>query len=246
MGRLDGRVCLVTAAAAGIGLAIVRRFAAEGARVVAADLDPYPDALARDAPIVPVQGDMTDADAVRAAVRTALDRFGALHVLVNGVADATPAVPVTELDDALWDRALRTNVTSAFLACKAALPHMIAAGGGVIINIASQLGIAAQPGRSVYCSSKAALIQLTKVLALDHAREGIRVNALSPGAVITPRLLARYGTPEATEAALAPRHPIGRLGRPEEIAAAALFLASDDSSFMTGANLVVDGGYTAC
>lgn len=246
MGRLDGRVCLVTAAAAGIGLAIVRRFAAEGARVVAADLDPYPDALARDAPIVPVQGDMTDADAVRAAVRTALDRFGALHVLVNGVADATPAVPVTELDDALWDRALRTNVTSAFLACKAALPHMIAAGGGVIINIASQLGIAAQPGRSVYCSSKAALIQLTKVLALDHAREGIRVNALSPGAVITPRLLARYGTPEATEAALAPRHPIGRLGRPEEIAAAALFLAGDDSSFMTGANLVVDGGYTAC
>lgn len=246
MGRLDGRVCLVTAAAAGIGLAIVRRFAAEGARVVAADLDPYPDALARDAPIVPVQGDMTDADAVRAAVRTALDRFGALDVLVNGVADATPAVPVTELDDALWDRALRTNVTSAFLACKAALPHMIAAGGGVIINIASQLGIAAQPGRSVYCSSKAALIQLTKVLALDHAREGIRVNALSPGAVITPRLLARYGTPEATEAALAPRHPIGRLGRPEEIAAAALFLASDDSSFMTGANLVVDGGYTAC
>lgn len=246
MGRLDGRVCLVTAAAAGIGLAIVRRFAAEGACVVAADLDPYPDALARDAPIVPVQGDMTDADAVRAAVRTALDRFGALHVLVNGVADATPAVPVTELDDALWDRALRTNVTSAFLACKAALPHMIAAGGGVIINIASQLGIAAQPGRSVYCSSKAALIQLTKVLALDHAREGIRVNALSPGAVITPRLLARYGTPEATEAALAPRHPIGRLGRPEEIAAAALFLAGDDSSFMTGANLVVDGGYTAC
>lgn len=246
MGRLDGRVCLVSAASAGIGLAIVRRFAAEGARVVAADLAPHPDPLGADAPIVAVQGDMTDANAVRAAVQTCLDRFGALHVLVNGVADATPAVPVTELDDALWDRALRTNVTSAFLACKAALPHMIAAGGGVIINIASQLGIAAQPGRSVYCSSKAALIQLTKVLALDHAREGIRVNALSPGAVITPRLLSRYGTPEATEAALAPRHPIGRLGRPEEIAAAALFLASDDSSFMTGANLVVDGGYTAC
>jgi NAD(P)-dependent dehydrogenase (short-subunit alcohol dehydrogenase family) len=246
MGRLDERVCLVTAAAAGIGLAIVRRFAAEGARVVAADLAPHPDPLGPDAPIVTVQGDMTDAAAVRAAVRTCLDRFGALDVLVNGVADATPAVPVTELDDALWERALRANVTSAFLACKAALPHMIAQGHGVIINIASQLGIAAQPGRSVYCASKAALIQLTKVLAIDHAREGIRVNALSPGAVITPRLLARYGTAEATEAALAPRHPIGRLGRPEEIAAAALFLASEDSSFMTGANLVVDGGYTAC
>lgn len=246
MARLDRRVCLVTAGSAGIGLAIVRRFAAEGARVVAADRDPYPDALPADGPIVPVQGDMAEAADVRRAVQTCLDRFGALHVLVNGVADATPALPVTELDDPLWDRALRTNVTSAFLACKAAIPHLIAGGGGVIINIASQLGIAAQPGRSAYCASKAALIQLTKVLALDHAKQGIRVNALSPGAVITPRLLSRYGTPEATEAALAPRHPIGRLGRPEEIAAAALFLASEDSSFMTGANLVVDGGYTAC
>lgn len=137
MGRLDGRVCLAAAAAAGIGLAIVRRFAAEGARVVAADLAPYPDALARDAPIVAVQGDMTDADAVRAAVQTCLDLFGVLDVLVNGVADATPAVPVTQLDDALWERALRANITSAFLACKAALPHMIAQGRGVIINIAS-------------------------------------------------------------------------------------------------------------
>lgn len=246
MRRLDGRVCLVTAGSAGIGLAIVRRFAAEGARVVAVDLAPYPDPVPADGPIVPVQGDMAAAGDVARAVQTCIARFGTLHVLVNGVADATPALPITELDDALWDRALRTNVTSAFLACKAALPHMIAAGHGVIINIASQLGIAAQPGRSVYCSSKAALIQLTKVLALDHAKQGIRVNALSPGAVITPRLLARYGTAEATEAALAPRHPIGRLGRPEEIAAAALFLASDDASFMTGANLVVDGGYTAC
>lgn len=158
----------------------------------------------------------------------------------------TPALPVTELDDALRDRALRTNVTSAFLASKAAIPHPVAAGGGVIINIASQPGIAARPGRSACCASKAALIQLTRELALDHANQGIRVNALSPGAVTTPRLLSRYGTPEAAEAALAPRHPIGRLGRPEEIAAAALFLASEDSSFMTGANLVVDGGYTAC
>jgi NAD(P)-dependent dehydrogenase (short-subunit alcohol dehydrogenase family) len=157
----------------------------------------------------------------------------------------TPALPVTELDDALRDRALRTNVTSAFLASKVAIPHPVAAGGGVIINIASQPGIAARPGRSAYCASKAALIQLTRELALDHAKQGIRVNALSPGAVTTPRLLSRYGTPEAAEAALAPRHPIGRLGRPEKIAAA-LFLASDDSSFMTGANLVVDGGYTAC
>jgi NAD(P)-dependent dehydrogenase (short-subunit alcohol dehydrogenase family) len=246
MGRLDGRVCLVTAASAGIGLAIVRRFAAEGARIVAADLEPYPDAIAADGPILPVQGDMADPAAIGAAVQTCLDRFGALDVLVNGVADVTPLAPVTELDDAVWEGALRTNLTSAFRACKAAIPHMVAAGRGVIINIASQLGIAGAPGRSVYGSSKAALIHLTKVMALDHAKQGIRVNALSPGAVITPRLLRRFGTPEATEAALAPRHPIGRLGRPEEIAAAALFLASDESSFMTGTNLVVDGGYTAC
>ena len=246
MGRLDGRVCLVTAGAAGIGLAIVRRFAAEGARVVAADLDRYPDALAADGPIVAIEGDMADPAAIGAAVQACLDRFGAIDVLVNGVADVTPLAPVTELDDAVWEGALRSNLTSAFRACKAAIPHMVAAGRGVIINIASQLGIAGAPGRSIYGSSKAALIHLTKVMALDHAKQGIRVNALSPGAVITPRLLRRFGTAEATEAALAPRHPIGRLGRPEEIAAAALFLASDESSFMTGANLVVDGGYTAC
>ena len=246
MGRLDGRVCLVTAGAAGIGLAIVRRFAAEGARVVAADLDRYPDALAADGHIVAIEGDMADPAAIGAAVQTCLDRFGAIDVLVNGVADVTPLAPVTELDDAVWEGALRSNLTSAFRACKAAIPHMVAAGRGVIINIASQLGIAGAPGRSIYGSSKAALIHLTKVMALDHAKQGIRVNALSPGAVITPRLLRRFGTAEATEAALAPRHPIGRLGRPEEIAAAALFLASDESSFMTGANLVVDGGYTAC
>lgn len=246
MGRLDGRVCLVTAGAAGIGLAIVRRFAAEGARVVAADLDRYPDALAADGHIVAIEGDMADPAAIGAAVQACLDRFGAIDVLVNGVADVTPLAPVTELDDAVWEGALRSNLTSAFRACKAAIPHMVAAGRGVIINIASQLGIAGAPGRSIYGSSKAALIHLTKVMALDHAKQGIRVNALSPGAVITPRLLRRFGTAEATEAALAPRHPIGRLGRPEEIAAAALFLASDESSFMTGANLVVDGGYTAC
>lgn len=246
MKRLDGRVCLVTAGSAGIGLAIVRRFAAEGARVVAADLDPYPDAIPADGPIVPVQGDMADPAAIGAAVQTCLDRFGAIDVLVNGVADVTPLCPVPELDDAVWEGALRNNLTSAFRACKAVIPHMIAAGRGVVINIASQLGIAGAPGRSIYGSSKAALIHLTKVMALDHAKQGIRVNALSPGAVITPRLLRRFGTAEATEAALAPRHPIGRLGRPEEIAAAALFLASDESSFMTGANLVVDGGYTAC
>jgi NAD(P)-dependent dehydrogenase (short-subunit alcohol dehydrogenase family) len=122
---------------------------------------------------------------------------------------------------------------------------MIAAGTGSIIHIASQMGRVGSPGRPAYCAAKGALIQLAKVMALDHAAQGIRVNSLSPGAVETGRLLFRHGTMDDARAAAVPKHPIGRLGQPEEIAAAALFLASDASSFVTGSDLLVDGGYTA-
>jgi NAD(P)-dependent dehydrogenase (short-subunit alcohol dehydrogenase family) len=155
------------------------------------------------------------------------------------------SVTVLEMEEAAWDRVVRINLTGAFLMVKAALPAMIARGGGSVILIASQLGRVAAPERPAYCATKGALVQLAKVMAADHAREGIRVNTISPGAVATGRLVHRYGDMDKARAHHGPKHLLGRVGEPEEIARAALFLASDASSFMTGSDLLVDGGYTA-
>lgn len=244
MGALAGRVALVTGAAGGIGEAIARRFAAEGAKVLCVDLQP-PEALARDIDGRAVGADVSsEADTLRAA-EDARAAWGAVHILVNGAAPLEPVGSVLDLPPADWARVFAVQVTGAYLMSRAALPAMIAAGGGSVIHIASQLGSVGSPGRPAYCAAKGALIQLARAMALDHAAAGVRVNALSPGAVETGRLLHRFGSMEAARAASGPKHPIGRLGRPEEIAAAALFLASEASSFMTGADLVVDGGYTA-
>jgi NAD(P)-dependent dehydrogenase (short-subunit alcohol dehydrogenase family) len=172
-------------------------------------------------------------------------RLGGLDVLLYGAADADPTATVLELDEAGWDRVVRINLTGAFLMAKAAIPAMIARGGGSLILIASQLGRVASPGRAAYCATKGALIQLAKVLAADHAAQGVRVNTLSPGAVETRRLLMRWKDMDAARAAMAPKHLLGRLGRPEEIAHAAVYLASDAAAFVTGSDLLVDGGYTA-
>jgi NAD(P)-dependent dehydrogenase (short-subunit alcohol dehydrogenase family) len=143
-----------------------------------------------------------------------------------------------------WNEALAVNLTGAFLVCKHGIPRLIEAGGGSIIIIASQLGRVVVPRRPAYVTSKAALIQLARSIALDHAKDRIRVNTLSPGAIETNRLLVRYGNMAAAREALVPLHPIGRLGQPEDIANGAVFLASDESSFMTGSDLFIDGGYT--
>jgi NAD(P)-dependent dehydrogenase (short-subunit alcohol dehydrogenase family) len=162
-----------------------------------------------------------------------------------GAADSDKAATVLEMDEAAWERVLRINLTGAFLMVKAALPAMIARGGGSVILIASQLGRVAQPARPAYCATKGALIQLAKVIAADHAAQGIRANTISPGAIETRRMLRRYKTMEDARAGMGPKHLLNRLGRPEEIARAAVYLASDASSFMTGSDLLVDGGYTA-
>ena len=137
------------------------------------------------------------------------------------------------------------NLTGAFLCCKYAIPALRAAGGGSIILMASQMARVANPGQAAYCATKGALVQLAKGMALDHAGDNIRVNTLSPGGIATDRLARRFGDLRAAEREWGPKHPIGRLGRPEEIARGAVFLASADSSFMTGADLLLDGGYTA-
>ncbi len=180
-----------------------------------------------------------------AAAGATHEAFGRLDILVSAAAPHEPSGTVLETSLADWDQVLRVNLTGSFLLSRAVLPLMIAGGGGSIILIASQLGRVGSAGRAAYCATKGALIQLAKVLAIDHAGQNIRVNTLSPGAVETERITRRYGSFEAARAAIGPRHVLGRLGQPSEIAAAAVFLASDASSFVTGSDLLVDGGYTA-
>jgi NAD(P)-dependent dehydrogenase (short-subunit alcohol dehydrogenase family) len=248
-GKLAGRIALVTGGGGEIGGAIARRFAAEGARLVIADLDEK-KAEATAAAIRAAGGEAvaqaTDVakpeDAAR-AVATAVSSFGRLTTLVNVAAAVTPDGTCETLTLEDWNKALAVNLTGPFLMAKHAVPHLRKAGGGVIVNIASQLGQMGVAGRAPYCSSKAALIHLSKVMAMDHAKDNIRVVSLSPGAIQTARSLERYGTPEKADRARKPLYVLGRTGRVDEIAAGAVFLASDDASFMTAADLLIDGGY---
>jgi NAD(P)-dependent dehydrogenase (short-subunit alcohol dehydrogenase family) len=248
---LRGKVALVIGAANGICRAAALAFAGAGASVVCADIDEAGARAAADA-VEKAGGraltqriDVTRSADAQAAVAAAQKAFGGLDVLLYGAATREPSATVATMDEADWNRTLAVNLTGAFLVSKAALPALAARGGGSIILIASQLGRVAAPERPAYCATKGALIQLAKVMAADHAREHIRVNTLSPGAVATGRLVHRYGDMDKARAHHGPKHLLGRIGEPEEIARAALFLASDASSFMTGSDLLVDGGYTA-
>ncbi len=249
--RLDGRVAIVAGAAHGIGRAIALALAEAGAAVACLDIDG--DAAQTTARAVGEAGsrsvaircDATDEASVSAAIADAAQRLGPPRVLVHGVATLDVGGPVMETDLATWNKVVAVNLTSAFLTSRAVLPRMVAAGGGSIILIASQLGSVGAPERAAYCASKGALIQLAKAMAAELAPQRVRVNALSPGAIATRRLEFRYGNLARAHAAIASKHLFDRLGQPEEIAAAALFLASDASSFMTGADLLVDGGYNA-
>ena len=249
MSALAGRVAVITGATGGLGAAMAHCFAREGARVACLDLaEPLAlvDAIrAEGGTAMALAADVADEPATLEAVARALAAWGTIDILVNGAAPNDPVGNVLELPPADWSRVFAVQVTGAYHMSRAVLPAMIAAGRGSIIHVASQLGHVGTPGRPAYCAAKGALLQLTKVMALDHAAQGIRVNSLSPGAVETGRMLFRNKTMAEARAANVPKHPIGRLGQPDEIAAAALFLASDASSFMTGADLLIDGGYTA-
>jgi len=240
VGRLDGKVALVTGAASGIGLACSRRFADEGAKVAGVDLHPGPDG---DVRVADVADEAAIADAVDAVARD----HGRLDVLLNA-AGVAGGGPIHLLDEAEWDRVLRVNLTGTFVVCKHALRHMIEQRSGSIVNIASIEGIEGTEGGSSYNASKGAVVLLTKNLAIDYGRIGVRVNCICPGFIegtaLFDSVMDLEGMAKVRER-YRQAHKLGRFGRPEEIAAAAAFLSSEDASFVTGHALVVDGGFTA-
>jgi NAD(P)-dependent dehydrogenase (short-subunit alcohol dehydrogenase family) len=248
---LKGKAALISGAGGGICRAIAVAFAEAGASVASVDIDT--EAAAETARLVEQAGgkaisrrcDVADPAEVVAATQAARDAFGRLDILVSGAAPHDPGGSVIDTPLTEWQMVVDINLTGAFLLSKAVLPYMIEGGGGSIIFIASQLGRVGSAGRAAYCSTKGALIQLAKVIAIDHADQNIRCNALSPGAVETQRTLRRYNSFEIANETLGAKHLTKRLGRPEELAQAAVFLASDAASFVTGSDLLVDGGYTA-
>jgi len=251
--RLKDKVALITGAASGIGRAAALRFAMEGARVVVADIQ---DTMGEDTAttIRAAGGDATfvHADVSRAAdaeamVEAAVARFSRLDILFNN-AGVGKHIPFEALTEAEWDRIVDINLRGVFLGCRYGVPALRRAGGGVILNTASQSGLQGHPNNQAYCAAKAGVINFTRSLAKDLARHNIRVNAICPGGTDTPILrgyIPAGESPDYVARMLAPRTPFGRLARPEEIAAAALFLVSDDASFISGVALPVDGAASA-
>ena len=265
-GRLDGRVAVITGGASGIGLASLRLFAREGADLVVVDRDigklsdserecagKPPLLLEGDVgdeagrPPLLLEGDVGDEAVVERHAAAIAERFGGFDILLACAGwSGRKSVPDTTLAE--WEGVLNTNLTGSFLWSRAAIRSMRARGGGAIILIASQLAFAGGRRNAAYIAAKGAIASLARTMAVDHAPEGIRVNAVVPGAIRTPLLESGFSGAEDPAAARAwsvSRHPLGRLGEPEEVAKAALFLASDESSFTTGSCLMVDGGWIA-
>jgi NAD(P)-dependent dehydrogenase (short-subunit alcohol dehydrogenase family) len=251
MSRLQGKVAFITGAASGIGSACALRFAQEGARIAGFDVaesgdERWRDALATAAGSCFTRGDVRVEAEVAAAVAQAREQLERIDVVVNaaGVAGGGPAHLMAAEE---WDRVVDVNLKGTFLVCKHALPAMMEQGSGSIINIASVEGLEGSEGASPYNASKAGVILLTRNLAMDYARKGVRANCVCPGFIHTPLLQQVFEIPGMDEMAkrIADAHQLGRFGTPEEVANAVLFLASDEASFVTGHSLVVDGGYTA-
>lgn len=249
--QLAGKTALITGSGGGICGAIALAFAEAGADVACCDIRQGKAEEAAQAVIragrrgLGFGCDVTSEADIQRVVDATLKELGRIDILVSGAAPHDRGGPVHQTSIAEWREVVDINLTASFLLSRAVVPHMIAAGSGSIIFIASQLGRVGSPGRAAYCATKGALIQLAKVMAIDHAEQNIRVNTLSPGAVETERTLNRYGSFAAANQAIGPKHLLGRLGRVNEIAPAAVFLASDAASFVTGSDLLVDGGYTA-
>ena len=244
-GRLSGMVAVVTGGCSGIGLATVRRFAQEGARVVIGDLDEANGArVADEVDGVFVACDVTDAEQVERLFRTAKERFGSVDVAFNNAGISPPeddSILTTDLE--AWRRVQEVNLTSVYLCCKAALPYMLEQGKGSIINTASFVAVmGAATSQISYTASKGGVLSMSRELGVQFAREGVRVNALCPGPVNTPLLQELFAKDPERAARRLVHIPAGRFAEPEEMANAVLFLASDESSFVTASSFMVDGG----
>jgi NAD(P)-dependent dehydrogenase (short-subunit alcohol dehydrogenase family) len=243
-----GKVALVTGAGSGIGASIARALAAEGASVVVQDLDGAKagevaaEILAKGGKATPVKGNVADPEEMAELIRNTAGWGGALHLLVNNAGIGGPLVPVGDYPIDGWKKVIDVNLNGVFYGMRYAIPEMLRAGGGSIVNMSSILGSVGFAGASAYVAAKHALQGLTRAAALEYSAKGIRVNAIGPAFIETPLLSA---LPPGAKEALVAAHPIGRLGQPEEVAALTLFLLSDKASFITGSYHLVDGGYTA-
>ncbi|MED5579492.1 MAG: SDR family oxidoreductase [Nitrospinota bacterium] len=247
--RLENKKAIVTGAGGGIGSAICFDFAKEGAAVICLDINE--ESANQTAAKIKENGgkaiamvaDVSEESAAVEAVKLAVDSFGGLNILVSNAVMDLEHGPLTEIDAEDWRRVMDVNFNSSFLFSKHAIPEMEKEGGGSIILIASQLGRVARPGRPWYCGAKGGLINMARAIALDHAKQGIRCNTISPGPIETGRYVRNYDNVE--HARQNNFTLFDRLGRPDEISPGAVFLASDESSFMTGSDLLIDGGFTA-
>lgn len=250
-GKLQDRVAVITGAASGIGRATALLFAREGARVVVADWDESggsriaAEIVEAGGESVFVRTDVSRPDDVQSLINAAVEAYGRLDVLFNNAGVEGELVPTADCSLENWDRLIGINLKGVFLGMKYAIPHMIGNGGGSIINNASVAGVVGFANLPAYCASKGGVIQLTKTAALEYAKAGVRVNAICPGVIATPMVERVLGDSEEMKKSFEALEPVGRFGTAEEVARLALFLATEDSSFCTGAPFFVDGGFVA-
>jgi len=251
-GRVEGKVAFVTGGGSGLGRAMCLRLAREGACVVVADVDlaaaqATAALIADPAQALAVRVDVSRREEVAAAMTAAVERFGRVDVLVNNAGIVGQFVRTAEVTDASWDRVINVNLKGVFICCREIIPHMLAQGGGVIINIASTAGLTATSAGIEYTAAKHGVVGMTKELALEYGQQNIRVVAIAPGVIRTPMIdTLPPGFLEANfDFQKAMRGPAGRMGEAEEIASAVLFLASDEAAFIHGNTISVDGGFTS-
>ena len=252
-GKLDGKTALVTGGGSGIGRATSLAYAREGARVVVADVNVEggEETVLRikeaGGDAILVHADVSKPEDTQAMVAQAVEAFGSLDCAFNnaGISGGRDRRLTADYLEDDWDRVIGINLKGVWLCMKAEIPQMLKQGGGAIVNTASIMGLVSTSGSAAYTAAKHGVVGLTKAAALEYAKSGVRVNAVCPGYIHTPMVQDRLDTVDGYEDQLKSRHPVGRLGEPEEIAEAVLWLSSDAASFVTGHNMPVDGGYTA-
>lgn len=245
--QLEGKVCVVTGGGRGIGRGITERFLAEGARVAILQRSAVDQELAAREDVLALSVDMTDVAGLPAALGAVADAFGGIDVLVNN-AGMMAEHPLEDLTPEAWDRMMAVNTKAPVFLTQAALPHLKARGGGSIVNIGSIEGLGANPGHIAYATAKAAIHGMTRAMAVDLGSDGIRCNAIAPGWIdtdLSDEYLDRGPDPAGARASLDAIHPIGRVGKPQDVGDLAVFLVGDGSSFLTGETIVLDGGRTA-